>query len=166
MRVVIDALKEEDFAQAEAVVAGELTKPHSDAVLAQLRDIQQAILEASAIPKAIEREFQLRLGTEITINQHERPLPMVLRSVINGRVTAEIRTGRDPRTGRPVRKTISFTLDQLNPMERSKWVPGRSAAANTMRCVLLMKAGDMDEACSVAPGCGPLSEVFEALLAR
>lgn len=164
MRAMLDALKKEDFAQAETVIADDLSRPHSDKTLAKLRAMQQEILDASNVLGAIEKEFLLHLGTEITINQHDKPLKMVLRSVVNGRVTAEVKTGVDPKTGRDVKKTFSFMISQLNPTERARWVPGRTTAANAMRCILYMRAGNLGRARDVAPGCGALSEVFEAAL--
>ncbi len=156
---LIANLLAEDFAKAEKTICAALrTEP--PAAAGTLQELRDFVVQVAAMPEAIVAEFMRHVGTKVTIVHNKQPHSVLLRSIAAGKVNGRMDTadGSVP---------VQFQINQLNPVERSRWLSQESsAAANAMRCILNLKGGQVGAARALLPRCGPLTPLLEHTISQ
>ena len=152
-------LAAEDFTAARARVSGAEPAPAGS----EEAEIGALVAEISQMETALRSAFQDRVGQEVGIYHRDQNHTIVIRSVIEDEVRADLVSGTDTaRQSRP----IVFAISKLDPVELSRWLgKADSPARAAMKCILHMKAGDAASAAEFAGQCGPLADAFARLAA-
>jgi serine/threonine-protein kinase len=152
---VSDCLLSEDFAGAQALLQQEKGKPHTEEALAKIEELKTFVRDISNMPTLIENAFRMKLSEqkeiEVVINKQRRQL--LIRAISNGIVyAATVGTNEE---------SVSFTLSQLDPLERNRWLAAdKTPAKCAMKFILFMKAKDYRSAKALAANCEPLAGCF------
>ena len=159
LELVIRYLLAENFAQAEQLLTASIASAGTGARADSLRILRDFVTEIARMPQLIENEFMRHTGTEVRISHNNQTHLVLLKAVTSGKVFGEIRTNQET-------LPVQFEIAQLSPAERSRWLGVSTApSVNAMRCILLLKGGDIARARQQAPNCGPLSFLLQQQIA-
>jgi hypothetical protein len=148
----------EDFARAEEVLAADVAAAGSPAQAEAVRELLAFIRQVALVPRQIEDEFMRRVGTEITLTHKGQKRVMLLKAVAEGKAFGQMRTDKGI-------VPVEFEIADLDAAERCRWLGTNAAPSVTaLKCILLLKSGDADQARELAPRCGPLSALLQQQL--
>ncbi|MBN1558592.1 MAG: hypothetical protein JW951_10660 [Lentisphaerae bacterium] len=155
---VVACLFNHDVRRAVALIDEALRDHLPDALRAeaqQMRDILQAL---PSVNLAVADAFRSRIGERITLHVGDRTYDVELRAISGEKVNVLVYT---PGTPDAEPKPVTFSVADLDPAEKSRWLgPGSDPGISLLKCLLSVEAGNPDFARMAAARTGPLADAL------
>jgi serine/threonine protein kinase len=149
-----------DYTEALAMVRKQITEDPG-ALRAQLDELHQFVLDVSQVKARVTSGLMAKVGEQITIEVKGKIFNIVPRAMATDKISA-ILVRED--NGVTQTNLVTFTVDQLDPIQQSRWIGAADTTGKSgMKCLLYMRGGDYASAKVFAEKCGILSDSLVAL---
>ncbi|MBT3295548.1 MAG: hypothetical protein HN919_20895 [Verrucomicrobia bacterium] len=160
-RRVVTALLSSSFSDALALIERQQKAPDIYPYQDDLDDLHGYVRAVARINAVVADAIRERIDEEVVIRVKDRRVTIIPRASAGDRINAVvIPSGADQK-----RHSATFSVSDLDPIERSHWI-GQADTPHkcAMKLLLHLSAGDPEGARVFAPSCGILARAFEEQL--
>jgi hypothetical protein len=126
----------------------------------ELDALRPIISAAAQIDKAVIREFESKIGKDVTVRLTNGVANIRLQAISGENVCGAPISDK----GVVAANSVMFKISSMDPIERSRWLGAASTPDRcSMKFLLYMEGGDYESAAAFAVNCGPLAEAFRAI---
>jgi serine/threonine-protein kinase len=150
-------------AGAVALIDEELAYAHTPPFVTEMETLRAMAMAVPQINSRIADNIRTLIGKKATLNIRDRKLTVELRAISGGNVNALI----EPAGGQTDPRPVTFTIAELDPREKSRWLgKAEDPVTASLKYLLYREANDMRFAKVFAERSGPLAETFLAQLSE
>lgn len=147
-----------ELAKAAALLDAELAKDDARDIAAELTATRQFVADLAQVNGLIASAFKSKIGQRVSLEMDNRRHLLTVRAVEGTEVKGEllVKAGDAERA-----EPVAFSVDTLDPIERSRWLGRADTPAKcAMKFLLHLKGGDYASASEFAAQAGPLAQAF------